>query len=478
MRKCLTVENIKHFVEHFVSFQGHWPIIHMPTFTLLEAWDGLVLAIICIGAIYSDRRDVYQVREMMEIVKDAVHRNSRVYNVAVGAGQAPDLETSKTDIEELQALFILQTAFIWHGNPQQRSTARQEYTLLASLVTHLGLLQPASQGHPAFSLLHQPGTITLSEVSSWDWSSWVEQEKRIRTMYFIFLMDTALTIYFNHPPLFDPFEVRLPLPSDDAVWDARSATDCANALGLNGLELQQSNVAGSRRTRQPDMRSAMRSLLEPEYTFQQRATNAYSKFILIHTLLAQIWRVQRANLHQSAGHGSGYPSSTPSTPLSSIDWVSRDGSHSGMPTDNFQVQNPQTQAALQSINQALQKWKGMWDYDIAVQYPPEILAQRRFGFSRDGIHFYYLAQSFLRSVKASEWTAPPDLRFMQAMTLLKKIKGFVVNDSQARGLTTGSVGDIDENYGVGDLTLDMKLLFKPYSNGFDDPVPGVQTHLL
>jgi len=112
--------------------------------------------------------------------------------------------------------------------------------------------------------------------------------------------------------------------------------------------------------------------------------------------------------------------------------------------------------------------------DIAIQYPQNGIGYRRFGFSRDGIHFFYLGQSLLRSTKASEWTAPPDLRFLQIMGLLKKIKGFVSNENTQGGLDTGSVGDIDDTYGVGDLTLDMKLLFKPMGEA-DSPIAGVRT---
>lgn len=138
------------------------------------------------------------------------------------------------------------------------------------------------------------------------------------------------------------------------------------------------------------------------------------------------------------------------------------------------MQNIQAHTLLKSLSFGIQKWKQMWDGDINIQYPRNA-AHRRFGFSRDGIHFYYLAQSFLRSTKATEWNAPPDARFIKVMTLLKKIKGFVVNDNQSRGLDFGSVGDIDDTYGVADLTLNMKLLFRPYDSHVDSPVLGVQT---
>ncbi|THW68540.1 hypothetical protein D6C86_08224 [Aureobasidium pullulans] len=478
MRKCLTVENIKHFIEKFTSFQGHWPIIHMPTFEILKANDGLVLTIICIGAVYSEKRDLYQVRRMMELVKDAVKNASRVHNVIMGViqeGNQP-LGSLESDIEELQALYMLKVLFCWHGTPSQRANARKNFDSVVEIARRI-VISPTGSGQAAYSVLHQPGPISQEALLTWTWSSWIAQERRNRVAFTLFLLDAALVMYFNNEPKFDPFEFRLPLPCDDAAWEARTEQECRDALGLNGTAKQAFNVCGSQRPRQPDMRSAMRGLMEPNYTFSSRSTNIYSKFILIHALLVQICKFQRASFLQNitGQFGHGATASGPGTPLGQNDWIASDGSSNvGTPSDNPQAQNAQIQPVLKSIQLAMSKWKTMWDIDIALQYPQNGIGYRRFGFSRDGIHFYYLGQSLLRSTKASEWTAPPDLRFLQIMGLLKKIKGFVSNENTQGGLDTGSVGDIDDTYGVGDLTLDMKLLFKPMGEA-DSPIAGVRT---
>lgn len=115
---------------------------------------------------------------------------------------------------------------------------------------------------------------------------------------------------------------------------------------------------------------------------------------------------------------------------------------------------------------------------MEIQYPPGMMQQRRFGFSRDGVHFFYLGRSFLQSQRAADWTATADARFKQVMALLKRIKGFVVGDNETKGHEIGSVGDIDDQYGLDNLTLDMKLLFKPYNSQLDSPVTGVHTHAI
>ncbi|KAK4995873.1 hypothetical protein LTR66_004412, partial [Elasticomyces elasticus] len=295
MRNYLTVDNIRHFVGQYLNFQGHWPIVHMPTFSLLDVNHGLLLAIISIGAVYSDRLNVGQSRRMMEAARRAIQRSSRTYG-PVTAGRTlagPALGSSSSDIEELQALILMHTMYTWHGTPEQRETARSEFGWIVQIARQLGLMQVVPPGTNGCSVLHQNAQIAQDAQAAFEWTKWVEQEKKTRALFVLFLADTAMVMYQNCAPHIDPFEIRLPLPADDATWDAKTSKDCANALGLNGQAAQSNNTAGSRRPRQPDMRTAMRSLMEPSYGFQPCSTNAYSKFILIHALHVLIWKVQR-----------------------------------------------------------------------------------------------------------------------------------------------------------------------------------------
>lgn len=491
VRQTLTADNVKHFVELFTNFQAHWPVIHMPTFNVLEAYDGLVMAIICIGAVYSDRISVPQVRQLMEHAKAAVDRTSRVFDVggngrASGTGAAS--ETAAVGVETLQALAMLQVLFTWHGTQPQRDSARREFAKFASLARQAGLLQPVAPGGSANSAAHQVGqTSDQCLPGNFDWLAWVEQEKRSRLMFIFFLLDAAQVIYFNSSPQFDPLEIRLPLPADDAAWDARNSSECADTLGLHGTPAQSRNVTGSRRRKQPEMHQAMEALMHPTYNFQPRATNVYSKFILVHALHVQIWNVQRqvsqGNL-MTAFDEIILMSNGVGTPIAQNDWITTDGgsgsasnSNSGQatPTSISGMQSPGAHQLLKATTDALQKWKRVWDEDMTLQYPPAAPAYRRFGFCRDGVHFYWLARAFLRNNRAVDWQAPPDSRFVQVMSLLKKVRTWVASDNAQRGEEIGSVGDIDENYGVEDLTLDMKLLFKPIDQQTHSPVPGLQT---
>ena len=498
IRKYLSADNIKHFLEHFTNFQGHFPVIHMPTFRITDAYDGLLLGMICIGAVYSDRLTAVQVREMMELAKVVIEQNSQVY-IQISQEYDSDaaygndnLGASKSELEQITAIYMMQVLFVWHGTPVQREKARREFPLVVALAKRARLTQPMTTS--PCSVLHQ-ATISAGQLNaaSFDWNTWVEQEKRSRLLYTIFLVDATMVICFNATPRFDTLEIRLPLPADDAAWDARTASECAEALGLNGpVAAREVNAEGSRRAKQPEMHTALRALMHNVYDLQPGTTNLYSKFILIHALHVQLWTAQK-QLSQETGQFStqslAIPSSGTSTPIGQNDWVTRgiDPTGSGAPSSNTsgratpadaRGQSPMAHQLLKAINNAFDKWKTAWDEDMATQYPPSSTSHRRFGFCRDAVHFYWLAKYLLKNNRGLDWQMAPDQRFSQVMHLLKSVRTWVVSDSANRGEELGSVCDIDKDYGFTDLTLDMAQLYKPINKQIDSHVAGVHTNII
>jgi hypothetical protein len=478
LKRILTAENLRHFLGEYKNYHCHWPSIHMPSFNPVDANDGLVLAIVCIGAVYSDRLGVKDVRWLMELVRASVFRSSRVYKlVTQNAHEVIDVNTRLShDIEEVQALVLVYALFIWHGNQNQRQQGRDEFGILVDVARRVDLLNVIPNGHPTSSSLHQPGQLDGNSVNAWTWETWVAQEKRSRTLYLIFLMDAALVIFFNLQPQFDIYEIKLPLPADDAVWEAKSQEDCAGALGLRGDAAQARNSSGSRRAKQLLMSDAL-LFLHRGGEFPTNATNAPSKFILIHAIHMQIFNIQRqAHGLSSLPTYSAFSSSGPSISHSQSESSSVDGTTStgtsgrATPTD-VNVQYAKSHQMIRLTVQSLELWKKAWDTDMQIQYPPN---SRRIGFCRDGIHFYFLAMIFLRSTRREEWTAPPDTRCQHVFNLLKQVRAHVASDSAQKGLDIGSVTIVDDSYGntmadrtgygVAELTLNMKLLFTPLSH--------------
>jgi hypothetical protein len=485
MRTYLSPSNVKHFLEQFANFQGHFPLLHMSTFNIQETWPGLLLAMSCVGAVYSDRISSEQVRELMEPVKIAVEKSSRVYSSVTwdqNAGNYGEpIGPLKADLEEMHAMFLLHVLYTWHGTPIQRENARRNFPLLVKLAEKTELGRP-SIAPASYSVLHQPNVVVEHfNAASFNWKTWIEQEKRSRLFYMIFLCDAAMVLYFNIPPQFDSFALKLPLPADDAAWEAQTDTQCADALGLRGpAAAKDQHVKGSGRAKQPEMNVALKALLDLSDNLSSGTTNLYSKFILVHALLVQIWYA-----HGQAAQDAISPSSRPlpptrsgtSTPSSQNDVNGHlNGNHSSQRASPVSGQEPKKPVDMMDmIDKALNKWKQAWDGDMATQYPPSSTSYRRFGFCRDGVHFFYLAKYLLKNKWDSQMA--PDQRLSYVFHILKQLKAWVATDSANRGEELGSVNDIDQGYGVSNLTLDMAQLFKPIDKQTDSPVQGVHTNL-
>ncbi|KAK2021915.1 hypothetical protein LX32DRAFT_711475 [Colletotrichum zoysiae] len=476
-----SADNIRDFLEKYTHFHVHFPILHTQTFRIMDSYTGLLAGMCCMGACYSDRVSPDHVRDMMNFLKAALLRDvhflattagKRQHSGTVGTGGS---SSGQRDLEELQAVMLLQILLIWNSTPEHRESAREIFPAVAEQARRLRLLE-VSTSMPLFSPLHQSNfTPQNFDVSTFDWGVWVEQEKRIRLMHIIFLCNSAMELYFNARSHIESLEMQIPLPSDDAAWDARTKKDCEDALGLHGEELaRQRNPNGTRRSRQPEMSYALQALLHGSYQIQPGRTNLYGKFILIHAILSLIRRAQLDGSAVTKGYA------TP--PMS--DWMMTGGSDAnGANSGRGTPVDPALQGIPahihDSFRMALQKFKTNWDADMVNQFPPGSAKNvRRYGFSRDGIHFYWLAKYLLKHTRTSELQMEPDARFIQVMHLLKSVKAWVMSDGATRGEELGSVGEIDKDFGVANLTLDMARLFKPLPEVVEDPgIPSVQTDI-
>lgn len=466
-------DNIKDFLDKYTNYNIHFPLIHVPSVRITEMNTSLLAGLCCIGACYSDRVSPDHVRQAMDLVRVAFETHSRQL-ASWRQGNLP-AAVSRADCEEMQAVVLMSALHIWHGSQLQRTWGQNTLALLAGVARSAGLLSVTPEP-TCYSALHQKGFSPQNfDVSSFDWSAWVDQEMRVRLVHTILISDAALSLYFNMSSRLAPFEVDIPLPSDDGAWEARTAFDCAAALGLYGPEAaRQRSIDGTHRAKQPEASLALQALLHGSYQIQPGRTNLYGKFILIHSIISLIRNALADQNAAAAMKELGTP------PLH--DWMMRGGDtvNSGRSTpveDNAQQLPVQTR---QAFSTALDKFKASWDADMATQFPPSLQARnpRRYGFSRDAIHFYWLAKYMLKHTRPSDLQLPPDARVSQVLGLLKSVKTWVMTDGASRGEELGSVGDINKDYGVAGGAFNLAELFAPLPNLVDDPrTPSVKTEI-
>lgn len=456
-------DNVQNFLENYSHFQAHFSILHIPTFDVSSTYPGLLAAMCCIGACYSDRLSAAHVRELVAFLKAGLERDPRMLSLLHDGTQ------NRNSLEEIQSLILLHILLVWNGNPASRQSARQIYSYIVTLARDANILHVSQEANGPFSPLHQrdfkPSTC---DPSTFDWRAFVEQEKRVRVAHFIWLIDAASGLYFNIPPVFDYREFKIPLPCDDAAFDAADARGCAEALGLYGPELARArNPDGSHRSSQPWLNDAVDALLHSSYQMQPGATNLTGKFMIIHTILALVRRVQ-----VEGSLAIKY------SPMPQHEWLVNtnqdvksnpvSANNSGRNTPVNSSIPPQT---LKALLTALEKWKHNWDYDYVTQFPPSAYLPRRYGFSRDAIHFWWLAKHLLKQTSLGDLELPSEERFAQVMNLLKSAKHLVETDGASRGEEMGSVGEIDRDYGSTDLTLDMAKIFRPLPRVVESTTP-------
>lgn len=455
MNLYLSPDNIKDFLDKYTHFHVHTPVLHLPTFKVMQAYTGLLAAMCCIGACYSDRLEADSVRQMMDFLWIALESDNAFLSSATPAdtGQPP---ASAGDTQRFQAVLISAILTLWNGNPQQRERARDVFPILAQETRKYQLLS-TSRSSSLFSPLHQssfdPSTFSINHF---EWESWIEQERRVRVMLGVYLGDVAMSLYFNMVPQIDPLELQIPLPCDDAAWDAKTSEDCLAALGLLGSDaVRDKNTFGTQRATQPEVHWALMALLHPSTQIQPGSTNLYGKFVLIHALMGQIFRAQtEGDALALTAHDMPPPS----------DWVVPSKSYSGRATPVKGAGQDMPLQNLEALSAALDKFKYNWDVDMVTQFPPVMASganPKRSGFSRDGIHFYWLAKYVLKYTSPADLRLPADARFIQVISLLKSVREWVISDGASRGEELGSIGEIDEHYGTMDLTLDMAKLFRP-----------------
>lgn len=474
-------QNIRDFLDKYSHYHCHFSFLHIPTFRIMEAYTGLLAIMCCVGACYSDRVSNDQVREVMNSLKIALERDSNLSsdsntpNGDAGPVNGPP-QDDRNQLEKLQALVLMSQLLVWNGTQVQRESARRLFPQVARIARQLGLLRVSST-EPHFSILHQPD-LHLDRVSpdAFEWTGWIRQETRIRLMHMLYLCDVAYGLYFNLDAQFHSSEMCIPLPADDAAWEAPNANQCGEALHLFGLAAARTrNPDGSQRIKQPELSLAVQAMLHDSYQIHPGSTNLYGKFILVHALLAEIRRAQLEG-------GVTVPRS--GSPLSQVDWTykSESGSVNGagagrrtpIPGQAYAL-SPQ---AYKSICTALDKFKSNWDMDMAIQFPPSVHNSRRYGFSRDGIHFYYLARWLLKETGPDDLRMPADHRFVRVIQLLKNAKNWVLEDAAKRGEELGSVGEVDHGYGITDLTLNMADLFKPLPQAVELPhLPDIKNEI-
>jgi hypothetical protein len=187
---------------YFTVYHPQQPLIHWPTFDMHTVSLPLLLAVVFGGSVHCIPTDgALSTRSFFDLGEDFIFENLR--NVVA----TPDLGHDRHGLEALQAALLivaLQSSF--NNEAARRRVRISRHPELIAAIRSLKLLEPAqamrtSNGIP-------------------EWTAFIEEESRVRAVYFMFVVDSMNTFFLSQLPKIAIAEVSQTLPCNDVLFDA------------------------------------------------------------------------------------------------------------------------------------------------------------------------------------------------------------------------------------------------------------------
>ncbi|GAD92349.1 hypothetical protein PVAR5_0940 [Paecilomyces variotii No. 5] len=197
------------------------PIIHKPTFNVETAPEELLYPMVVLGACTSRDVDHRKVAGFwFDIVEELVFTSPLLdFDCDGSSPWSCNRPGSRKQLQALQGAYCVCLYQNWDGSDKAKRRIRnQRFTVLVTAARDIGF---ESATHNA---------VDLDVPGSFDWERWVVTEEMVRTMSYIFLIDSAFMIFNNLPPRFVISELGLGLTSPESCFQAECHSSCLQAL--------------------------------------------------------------------------------------------------------------------------------------------------------------------------------------------------------------------------------------------------------
>ncbi|OJJ41897.1 hypothetical protein ASPWEDRAFT_48355 [Aspergillus wentii DTO 134E9] len=272
---------------YWYHFHAQLPILHQPTFDADKAPNLLLLAVMAIGASTLDEMHGPEVTEMASELANFIAWHLRWELFMDGDFRPP------AKVWIFQALLLLEVHEKMYSTRalHERAHIHHDTTLTlmrrgSSLICRSSFDSPAGMRDDRRAR-STPGSATTSEfVVDESWANWIESEATRRVAFAAFVLDSTHATMFGHSAKMVAHELRLPLPCDEALWSATSASEVArvqSSLHANGVKPTMF-LDGLKRT----------------LNGQRVRTNAFGRSILMAGLLSVSWHMNQRDLQVSS----------------------------------------------------------------------------------------------------------------------------------------------------------------------------------
>lgn len=220
---CLSLEKLQLYISsYWVHFNPQMPILHKPTFSAENCPNLLLIAVIAIGASCLDKTYGNEVTEDASQLATflAWHLRGEIF--------------MHQDFRPPAKLWIFQTLLLLEVYEKMYSTRVLHERAHIHHATTLTLMRRGSSlrgrtpldSPPSFNRDEKFDPAVANTPDRW-WNHWITSEATRRVAFAAFIIDSTHATMFGHGATMVAHEMRLPLPCDEALWEATSGVEVA-----------------------------------------------------------------------------------------------------------------------------------------------------------------------------------------------------------------------------------------------------------
>ncbi|KAI8994091.1 fungal-specific transcription factor domain-containing protein [Trametes punicea] len=268
-----TSAELNEYLRLFIStYALHMPLVHIPTLMEGERLPVFVTAMQACGAMYANTPTAAK-------FIDSVLATKRDEIIA-------ELSSDSKTYEQISQLTLasglIQTIGLFHRDSDQRAKSNVYHGMIVMMLRMNGFVDKTRDWKLEEIDFSDPADTERA------WRTWVKHESAKRAVWICYLHDCCHAIYFNLSPTFRTEQFTLGLPSEDALWTAKNATEWA-------LVLQKPSPYGSTEVRLCGhyLRALYYYLSQqnPQNTPRPFNVSPFAHLVMIHAMMRKLFEM-------------------------------------------------------------------------------------------------------------------------------------------------------------------------------------------
>lgn len=242
---------------YFTRFNSAYPLIHQATFEPSKKEPLLLLSIILLGATYSEKEAHQLAVCVHDVIRPAIFSHASF--------------NPKPDLWMLQTILLVECFGKSRAGQKQHDMSHLFHGMLINLIRR-------SDCQSVRPIRPCEGDCREDLMSDHSWRQWVEAEEKKRLALLCFMWDTQHAVLFCQSLCMSAFELKLPLPCNQALWEASTAAEWSR------LSLSTAH--------EPMYLLALKSYITLD-AHRVPLHNSLSRIIIFHGLMSIFWDMRR-----------------------------------------------------------------------------------------------------------------------------------------------------------------------------------------